>query len=150
MMPDRAPSRETTRSVIIYVAAVVFAVALVHRYHSLGGPYFEFPKTVQDHVAPTPFASRDVILLARAAAEIIPRGTTVTAIQPSQAPDYDITHYLTAVGMMPRHRVVPPTLNATDPKALPQYVLAVREPLAHPRYRLFRQIPEGRIYEVMR
>jgi hypothetical protein len=149
-MDGHAPSRETTRSVVIYVAAILFAAALVQRYHALGGPYFEIPKTVQDHVAPTPFASRDVILLARAAAEIIPRGATVTAIQPSQAPDYDITHYLTAAGMMPRHRVVPPTLTTTDPAALPQYVLAVREPLSHPRYHLFREIPEGRIYEVTR
>ncbi|MDP9360900.1 MAG: hypothetical protein M3P29_05545 [Acidobacteriota bacterium] len=149
-MGRHAPSRETTRSVIVYAAVALFAAALVQRYHALGGPYFELPKTVQDHVAPTPFASRDVILLARAAAEIIPRGATVTAIQPSQAPDYDITHYLTASGMMPRHRVVPPTLTTSDPAKLPQYVLAVREPLTHPRYRLYRQIPEGRIYEVVR
>jgi hypothetical protein len=141
------PSRETLRTVIIYVAASVLAAALVHRYYQLGGPYFEFPKTVQDHVAPSFYPSRDVILLAAAAAELIPRGATVTAIQPSQAPDYDVTLYLTAAGMMPRHRVVPPAFAAAD---LPQYVLAVREPFSNPRYRLFRQIPEGRIYEVMR
>ncbi len=149
-MSGLGPSRETARAVIVYVAALLFAGALVQHYRSLGGPYFEIPKTVQDHVAPTPYASRDVILLARAAAEIIPRGATVTAIQPSQAPDYDVTHYLTAAGMMPRHRVVPPTLTAADPAALPQFVLAVREPLSHPHYRLYRQIPEGRIYEVVR
>lgn len=94
------------------------------------------------------FASRDVILLARAAVEIVPRGATVTAIQPSQAPDYDVTHYLTAAGMMPRHRVVPPVFDA--PGALPQFVLAVREPFADKRYRLYRELPEGRIYEVVR
>ena len=148
-MDGHAPPREITRSVLIYAAALVFAAALIHRYYALGGPYFELPKTVQDHVAPTMFASRDVILLARAAAEIVPRGATVTAIQPSQAPDYDVTHYLTAVGMMPRHRVVAPTIEASDPAALPQFVLAVREPLSNPRYRLYRELPEGRIYEVV-
>jgi hypothetical protein len=148
-MDDHRPSRETLRTVVTFAAAAVLAVALVRRYHSLGGPYFEFPKTVQDHVAPTFYASRDVILLSGAAAEIIPRGATVTAIQPSQAPDYDVTHYLTAAGMMPRHRIVPPTFTASDPAALPHYVLAVREPFSNPHYRLFRQIPEGRIYEVM-
>jgi hypothetical protein len=149
-MDDHRPSRETLRTVVIFVAAAVLATALVRRFHSLGGPYFEFPKTVQDHVAPTFYPSRDVILLAGAAAEIIPRGATVTAIQPSQAPDYDVTLYMTAAGMMPRHRIVPPALTASDTAALPQYVLAVREPYPNPHYRLFRQIPEGRIYEVVR
>jgi hypothetical protein len=131
----------------VYAAVVIFAAALLYRYKSLGGPYFEFPRTVQDHVAPTMFASRDVILLAQAAAEIVPRGATVTAIQPSQAPDYDVTHYLTASGMMPRHRIVPPAFDAKD--SLPQFVLAVREPFSNPHYRLYRELPEGRIYEVV-
>jgi hypothetical protein len=93
------------------------------------------------------FASRDVILLARVAADIVPRGATVTAIQPSQAPDYDVTHYLTASGMMPRHRIVPPAFDGKEP--MPQFVLAVREPFSNPRYRLYRELPEGRIYEVV-
>ena len=147
-MDEQRPSRETLRTVVIYATALVLAAALVHRYYKLGGPYFEFPKTVQDHVAPSFYPSREMILLAGAAAEIVPRGATVTAIQPSQAPDYDVTLYLTAAGVMPRHRVVPPAFSAADP--LPQYVLAVREPFSNPRYRLFREIPEGRIYEVMR
>lgn len=101
---------------------------------------------MQDHVAPAMFASRDVILLAGAAETIVPRGATVTAIQPSQAPDYDVTHYLAAAGMMPRHRVVPPALDGPD---RPQFVLAVREPLSNRHYRLFRELPEGRIYEAV-
>jgi hypothetical protein len=85
-----------------------------------------------------------MILLSRAAAEIVPRGATVTAIRPAETPDYDVTLYLTAGGMMPRHRVVPPTLDTAD---RPRFVLAVREPLLNPHYRLFRELPEGRIYE---
>jgi hypothetical protein len=138
--------RSRARTVIVYAAAAVFAAALVHRFHKLGGPYFARPLTVQDHVAPAPFASRDVILLAERAAEIIPRGATVTAIEPALAPNYDTTHWLTAAGMMPRHRVVPPELET----APPQYVIAVRQPLAHPRYRLITELPEGRIYEAIR
>jgi hypothetical protein len=102
---------------------------------------------VQDHVAPAFYPSRDMILLSQAAAEIVPRGATVTAIRPAEAPDYDITLYLTASGMMPRHRVVPPTLDGND---RPRFVLAVREPLSNPHYRLFRELPEGRIYEAVR
>ncbi len=138
---------ERARAAIITIAAALFAVALVHRFYALGGPYFTRPQTVQDHVARTPYPSRDVILLARRAAEIIPRGTTVTALQPSTAPDWDVTHWMTAFGLMPRHRVVPPDLLAKEP---PQYVLAVREPFGDPRYRLIGEFPEGRIYELKR
>jgi hypothetical protein len=135
--------RDRARTAIVWVAAVIFAAALIHRFHRLGGPYFTMPETVQDHVAPAPYPSRDVILLARRAAEIVPRGATVTAIEPSQAPNYDVTLWLTAVGMMPRHRVVPP-------EAHPEYVLAVRTPFTNPSYHLITALPEGRIYEANR
>ena len=102
---------------------------------------------MQDHVAPAFYPSRDMILLSQRAADIVPRGATVTAIRPAEAPDYDVTLYLTAVGTMPRHRVVPPLLDAND---RPQFVLAVREPLTNPHYRLFRELPEGRIYEAVK
>ncbi|MGH9419250.1 MAG: hypothetical protein ACRD3J_04690, partial [Thermoanaerobaculia bacterium] len=65
----------------------------------------------------------------------------------SQAPDYDVSLYLTAAGLMPNHRALPADFEAQE---LPQFVLAVREPFADPRYRLFRVLPEGRIYKVMR
>ena len=135
--------RHRARTAIIWIAAALFAAALIHRFYRLGGPYFTPPQTVQDHVAPVPYPSRDVILLARRAAEIVPRGATVTAIEPSQAPNHDVTLWLTAVGMMPRHRVVPPD-------AHPEYVLAVRTPFANPAYRLITALPEGRIYEASR
>jgi hypothetical protein len=93
---------------------------------------------------------RDVILLARAAENIIPPGATVTAIQPSQAPDYDVSLYLTAAGLMPRHHAVAPDFDATNAAELTQFVLAVREPFSNSRYRLYRVLAEGRIYEVVR
>lgn len=139
--------REKSQTVIIYTATIVLAAALILRFHRLGGPYFRFPQTVQDHVWPVPFPSRDVILLARRAADILPRGSTVTAVRPAEAPHHDVTLALTATGMMPRHRVVPPVLSA-DRAALPRYVLAVREELVHPSYALLRTLPEGRIYEL--
>lgn len=137
--------RSRARAVMIYTAAAVLAAALVRHFHALGGPYFAFPQTIQDHVAPVPYPSRDIILLARRAAEIIPRGATVTALQPSLAPNFDVTHWMTAFGMMPRHHVVPPDLESAQP---PQYVLAVREPFNEPRYRLMSELPAGRIYEL--
>ena len=133
---------ERARAVVIYAAAALLAVALILRFHELGGPYWTRPQTVQDHVAPTPYPSRDVILLARRAAEIIPRGATVTALRPADAPNFDVTHWMTAFGLMPRHRVVPPEFSTSPP----QYVLAVREPFIRPGYRLISELPEGRIY----
>jgi hypothetical protein len=138
--------RNRARAVMIYAVAAVLAAKPVHRFHELGGPYFVFPETVQDHVSPIRYPSRDVILLARRAAEIIPRGATVTALQPSTGPDWDVTHWMTAFGMMPRHRVVPPPDLEHGP--LPQYVLAVREPFENRKYRLIDTFPEGRIYEL--
>jgi hypothetical protein len=138
-------SREAARRLVVYAAAVVFAAALVYRFRSLGGPYFEFPDTVQDHVAVVRWPSADAIVLSRSAARILPRGATVTILQPSAAPNYDTTHYLTGVGLMPHQRVVRPDL-----ATLPDYVLALRDPLEHPSYRLLREIEGGRIYQVQR
>src|SRR5207302_6990488 len=136
--PGDLTNRETARSLLIWASAAIFAASLVRVYHARGGPYFEFPKTVQDHVAPTFYPSRDMILLSQAAAEIVPRGATVTAIRPAEAPDYDITLYLTAGGVIPRHRVVPPTLVAAD---RPPVVLAVRGPLSNPHSRPLPELP---------
>jgi hypothetical protein len=137
---------ERARAAIVYVAAALFAGALAHRFYTLGGPYFTFPETVQDHVTPQPFPSRDVILLAGRAAEIVPRGATVTALNPLEAPNYDPTLWMTASGTMPRHRVVPPRFD----KTAPEYVLAVRAPFTSDQYRLITALPEGRIYELKR
>jgi hypothetical protein len=136
---------EAARRLVIYAAAVVFAAALVHRFHSLGGPYFELPDTIQDHVAVVRWPSADAIVLSRNAAKLLPRGASVTILQPSQAPNYDATHYLTGVGLMPHQLVVKPDLDRR-----PDYVLALREPLEHPAYRLFKEVEGGRIYQVQR
>ncbi|HYI11075.1 MAG TPA: hypothetical protein VEK57_18605 [Thermoanaerobaculia bacterium] len=142
-------SREYTRLAVAIVATILLLVALVRHFHWLGGPYFELPKTVQDHVWPVPFASRDAILLSKRAAELLPRGATVTAFQPSTAPNIDVTHFLSAAGMMPHHRVLPPILDGKTGE-LPRYVLSVREELSHPSYALHSSWPEGHIYEVRR
>ena len=145
-------TRSLAASSIAWISAAILTGALIRQYAWLGGPYWRFPETVQDHVWPTTFASRDVIVLARHAARIVPRNATVTAIEPSLAPHYDVTHFLTAAGMMPHHRIVPPELDVknSDRSALPQYVLAVRGEFVHAAYRLVYSGPDGRIYEVIR
>lgn len=144
-------TRNSVRTTIAWSAAAVLTVALIRHYASLGGPYFTFPETVQDHVWPEPFPSRDVIVLARRAAKLLPRNATVTAIQGSTWPNYDVTLFLTAAGMMPHQRIVPPKLDENDAQnTRPQFVLAVRGDFAHVAYRLHSTWPEGKIYEVIR
>lgn len=139
----RLPPRELLRSAIIVAAAVVFTYATIQRFRWLGGPYFEFPQTIQDHVWPERFASADAILLCRRVAPTLRRDASVTVIQPSQAPNYDKTHWLTALGMLPRQRIFAPNFE----KELPDYVLVLREPFEHPSYRLVAEYPEGKVYE---
>ena len=136
------------RNCLIYAAAIVFAVTLVVRFKRLGGPYFEHPTTIQDHVNLNAPSTRDVILLARAAAEAVPRGARVTALHPSNAPNYDSIDYLTAAGMMPRHRVVAQTFG--DRATEPEFVLAVGGMFSNPDYHLYREFAAGRVYEINR
>lgn len=143
-------TRPAAATAIAWLGAVLLMVALVRHFAWLGGPYFAFPETVQDHVWTFQFASRDVIVLARRAEKILPRNATVTALEPSLAPNFDPTHFLTAAGLMPHHRVLPPKIENVDRAALPDYILAVRSDLTHDAYRLHSTWPEGKIYEVIR
>jgi hypothetical protein len=136
---------DRVRRVVIVAAAIVFLAAAIRHFHWLGGPYFEIPETIQDHVWPTPFPSRDAIVLSRRAEPLLPRGATVTIVLPTEAPDYDQTHWLTALGMLPRQHAVPQKLDGPREK-LPQFVIAIHEPLEHPHYELVHTFPEGHLY----
>ncbi|HUP58837.1 MAG TPA: hypothetical protein VNA69_00305 [Thermoanaerobaculia bacterium] len=131
------------REKLIYAACILFALMLVRRFQGLGGPYFTFPETIQDHVRETPYPSRDAILLAEHAATVIPRGKKVTVLRPSEAPNYDLTLFYAATGLMPRHLVVAPDLDSPNP---PDYVISVHEPLNHPAYRMHVELEKGFIY----
>jgi hypothetical protein len=139
----KTPPRQALRTGIIVVAAFVFAAATVRRFHWLGGPYFEFPQTVQDHVNPQRFPSRDAILLCQRLAPLLPRGATATVIFPPAAPNFDQTHWLTGLGLLTHQRVVPPLF---DGENAPQYVLTIRTPWEHASYALEGQYPEGYLY----
>lgn len=136
--------RDLARRVVIYAAAIAFLAATVHRFHWLGGPYFAIPDTIQDHVWPTRFLSADAIVLSRRAEPLLPRGARVTILAPSEAPNYDQTHWLTGLGMLPRQHVVAQKFD--DPAALPDYVIAIRASFEHPAYRQIATFPEGYLY----
>lgn len=126
---------------VVYMAAAIFAAALLLHFRSLGGPWFARAETIQDHVAATPYPSRDAIVMTQRAAALVPRGATVTVMMPSQAPNHDPTLVYLAAGTMPRQR-----MTAANLEERPQYVITVREPLEDDAYRLLHEFPEGRIY----
>ncbi|HVE70621.1 MAG TPA: hypothetical protein VNI54_04565 [Thermoanaerobaculia bacterium] len=137
-------SREIGRRVVICAAAIVFLVALVRRYHWLGGPYLDFfPPTIQDHVWPARFPSADAIVLCRRAEPLLPRGAKVTVLKPAEAPNYDQTHWLTGLGMLPRQHLVPQKIDELKP----DYVISIHEELAHASYEKVASFPEGFLYK---
>jgi hypothetical protein len=84
----------------VLAACVLLAAATALRLKRGGGPYFERPLTVVDHVGPREHEIRAELLHLREAAAHVPRGATVSVV-----PD-DVPHYLTAVALLPDHRVV--------------------------------------------
>ena len=127
---------------VVYAAAIAFAAATIHRFHFLGGPYFAFPETIQDHVAPVRYPSRDAIVLSRRAEPLLPRGATVTILRPADAPNYDQTHWLTGLGMLPRQHAVPQKVEETRP----EFVIAIHGEFDHPEYVKIATFPEGFLY----
>lgn len=147
--PAPMPARERARRAVLLLAALSLLTLTARRLHWLGGPYFDFfPSTIQDHVWPARFPSADAIVLSRRAEPLLPRGAEVTILAPAQAPNYDQTHWLTALGMLPRQRAVPPDLDGSTREDLTDFVIAIGDPFPHRAYRVVRQFPEGALYEV--
>lgn len=146
-------SRDAAQRTVVYVAAVLLAAALARRLITRGGPYFRSARTVVEHVGPGQHETRDALIVLPRAAKLIPPGSDVTCFRPiGGMENYDSANYLTAVGMLPRHHVLPPfTAGLLTPRGqLVEYVIAIRDPLDHPAYVPIAEWPEGRVYRVQR
>ena len=142
--PVAGPKERIVRRVLIYAATILLFAAVVRRFHWLGGPYFDFfPPTIQDHVWPARFPSADAIVLCRRAEPLLPRGAKVTVLKPAEAPNYDQTHWLTGLGMLPRQHLVAQKIEETRP----EYVIAIHEELPHSEYTKVATFPEGFLYK---
>ena len=131
---------------MVYLGAGTMMVLLAMRLYSRGGPYFEIPRTVLDHVLPGgPLLSRQAIVMSERVAPLLPRGATVTVVAPELAPNWDATLYLTATGFLLHQHVMHPTLG--EGEQWPDFVIALGRPLEHRGYRLVREWPEGRLYQ---
>lgn len=138
-------NRERFHAWVVYATAVVAIVVLVHRFRLDRGPWFDRPETLYDHVWwGKPHPLRNLILLAEEAERTVPRGSTVTALSP-YPPHADSTFLYAAGGLLPRHRIV--FTDATPPA---DFMLVPGGEYRHPSYRLWREHPSGRIYELIR
>jgi hypothetical protein len=144
-------SSDRAASAVICASALLLTIALITRLASRGGPPFDRPLTIVDHVAPEPHETRDALLLLPKVVPLIPRGAIVTCFRPENGQQhFDAPDYFAAVGGLPRHTVWPPfAASLGSPRnELVEWVIAVREPFTHPDYDVVAEFPEGRLYRV--
>jgi hypothetical protein len=127
----------------VYVFALLLTIALCVRLYTRGGPYFERPRTVFQHVGPEHHEEDDVILACQRAAPLIPRNATVTCFHAAAGVPRPGNDFMTAVGFLPRQRVLPPGAGGV------QYAISLgAETYANPAYAEIATWPEGRLYKL--
>jgi hypothetical protein len=143
----------TERAVLTALALLLLA-ALAGRLYTRGGPYFERPRTIVDHVGREKHEARDALVLLPRVRPLLPRGAMVTCFRPvdGAAPEGDTYNFFAAIGQLPHQNVMPPfaAMNEVKRKDLVEYVIAVRVPFTHPDYKEIATFPEGRLYRVQR
>jgi len=138
--------------VLVLTAATIACLA------ARGGPYFQIPQTVMDHVdrLDAPYVAnptRTPLAVIPQLARFIPRDAEVTCFRPQFGRErYDAPSLLTAIGQLPRNRVLPPFAVSLDTpyQQLTEYVIAIGQPFQHPAYKLIAQVPGGRLYKAER
>ncbi len=138
---------------IVGAAIVILLIAFINRLYTRGGPYFQQPLTIVDHVGPNKHDTRDALVLLPRVRPLLPRGAQVTCFRPvGGQQNYDMQNFFAAVGQLPDQTVLPPFVAGADlaPSSLVEYVVAIREPFTHPMYRVVVTYPEGRLYKVAR
>ena len=126
---------------VLTILALLLTAALIGRLYTRGGPYFERPETIVDHVGRGRHATRDALVLLPKVRPLLPRGAQVTCFRPVDGgrPREDSDNFLAAVGQLPEQSVLPPFARA-------EYVVAVREPFVESGYTQIAEFPEGRLY----
>jgi hypothetical protein len=155
--PHGKRTPDAVTNVAIIVGALLLGVATVARLWTRGGSFFETPQTIVEHVERP---EREIgnplrapLLVIPRLARFLPRGAEVTCFRPlSGREQYDGPSFLTAIGQLPRNRVLPPFTAAleTPRPQLIEYVIAIDGPFTHPAYRLIAEVPRGRLYKVER
>ena len=147
-----------TLTAAIGLSTILLTAATLVRLVVRGGPYFQIPQTVMDHVdrLDAPYVvnpTRTPLLVIPRLSPFIRRGAEVTCFRPVFGREhYDAPSFLAAIGQLPRNHVVPPFavgLN-TPREQLTEYVIAIDGPFSHPAYDLIAEVPNGRLYRVQR
>jgi len=136
---------------LIRAASVLLIAALVQIWIVRRPPYFDRPRTVVAHVGIEDHPLHDVLLLLPEVEPLIPHGAQVTVFHPKDGLAHnDHDAYLTAVGLLPHHFVLPPfTANITVPREeLIEWVVAVGSPFTHPAYAPVAGFPHGWLYRL--
>ncbi len=145
----KSDSGQRTLRPLIYFFITALTVALCVVQYLRGGPYFARAETVFSHPRPGQIDGADAIVLCQRVVKMIPRGASVTCVRPiGGVTRSEYSNFLIAAGMLPRQNVVLPEYAglATPPEQACEYVIAIRDPLEHPRYALVAEWPEGRLY----
>jgi hypothetical protein len=146
--------RDALRQVVVSAASLLLVIALLHRYYQRRPPYFAAaaPRTLVEHVDIIDHEARDVLLLLPEVERLIPKGAGVTCFKPVDGKwQYDGVNYLTAVGLLPDHNVLPPFSAGEGPiEKRVEYVIAVREPFNQPEYAVVAGFPTGYLYKARR
>ena len=132
------------------IILLAFAWVLFDR----GGPYFDKPATVVEHVYRKKHDMRDALLALDDIRPLLPRGAQVACFSPDKEGKFrnDTASFHAAVAALPNQFVLPPFSAAEGiPKnTMVEYVIAVDNPFTHPDYHLEAEYPTGRLYKVVR
>ncbi|MBK5260681.1 MAG: hypothetical protein JJE51_13915 [Thermoanaerobaculia bacterium] len=136
--------RERAQQLVVALATLACCAAIVRAYSIRGAPYFRKPETVIDHVIDSEHHLRPAVLLLREVAPALPTGAKVACVRPVKGAITDETDYfLTAVGLLPRNKVRPPSaVRASEV----DYVISVGEPIVLPGYEMLHQSQNGFLY----
>ena len=136
-------NRDAQQRIVAFGGALLLCVAMIPIYASRRGPYFAEPRTVVDHASVREHETHAALILIPQVEPLIPRGAAVTAFRPKDGKSWnDDGVYLTAVGLLPHHSVMPPwTAGEID------YVIAVGAPFDDPSYAPVAGFPNGWLYK---
>src|SRR5438270_13349862 len=88
---------------LITLGAILLTAAFLVRLATRGGPYFDRPQTIVDHVGPDKHETRDALILLPKVAPLIPRSAVVTCFRPVEGQmQFDVPNYFAAVGALPK------------------------------------------------
>jgi hypothetical protein len=143
-------NRDRAQQVVAFGGALLLCGALVVRYGARADEYFVRARTIVDNVSVVEHETRAELILLPQVEPLIPRGAEVAVFRPKNGRAWnDDGVYLTAVGLLPHHSVLPPWTAAADLRGneVTEYVIAVGHPFEHPSYAPIAGFPNGWLYK---